>query len=226
MAFVLRDVTSKGRDVYLMKEGGASWQRVSAGQREGQAQRLVGSSCGPYDLHMFVTGGMGTLAGRKGQDVSWLLPLGWRAMGQCVFSRHSVIAQPSSWSGRITGTPVAGHSSYRISGRRANGTPSGVAVAGWRPWAKPADVSCCPVSVAAPGLRLPLLLPELRAAAAKSPAHCTRWLLVPPTPRSLPGKLLVRPDPALSPTASVDSALVPWNRWWLPPLCSVAIFFL
>lgn len=196
MAFVLRDLTSKGRDVYLLKEGGASWQCVSAGQRERQAQRLGGCSCGPYDLHMFVTGGMGALAAWKGQDVSWLLSLGWHAMGQCVFSRHSVIAQPSSWSGRITVMPVTGHSSYRISGCRADGRPSGVAVVGWRPWAEPADVSHCPVSVAAPGLRLPLLLPELRAAAAKSPAHRNCWLLVPPTPRSLPGKLLVRPDPA------------------------------
>lgn len=76
---------------------------------------------------MFLTGSMETLAGWKGQDVSWLSSLGWHAVGECGPSRHNVIAQPSSWSGLIIVMPVISYGSSRLSGPRANGRLDGVA---------------------------------------------------------------------------------------------------
>lgn len=77
---------------------------------------------------MFLTGSMETLAGWKGQGVSWLSSLGWHAMGECGPSRHNAIAQPSNWSGLIIVMPVICHSSSRLSGLRASSRPDGVAM--------------------------------------------------------------------------------------------------
>ena len=77
---------------------------------------------------MFLTGSMETLAGWKGQHVSWLSSLGWHAVDECSPSRHNVIAQPSSWSGLIIAMPVISYGSSRLSGPIANGRPDGVAV--------------------------------------------------------------------------------------------------